>query len=108
MPAAAFPIRPAGRSPCPAGRAVAVQWDGRQVRLLDPATGELLREHRPQRAGVSEPRPADERCRTPPTVRRYLERYPAAPLTLRQIDPLIRELTQYGAVIAGKTRELPT
>ncbi len=28
-------------------------------------------------------------------VRRYLERRPAAPLTLRQVDPLIRELTHY-------------
>ena len=26
-------------------------------------------------------------------VRRYLERSPQAPLTLRQVDPLIRELT---------------
>ena len=28
-------------------------------------------------------------------VRRYLERSPRAPLSLRQVDPLIRELTQY-------------
>lgn len=28
-------------------------------------------------------------------VRRYLERRPQAPLSLRQVDPLIRELTQY-------------
>lgn len=28
-----------------AGRKVQVQWDGRFVRLLDPATGQLLREH---------------------------------------------------------------
>jgi hypothetical protein len=28
-------------------------------------------------------------------VRRYLERSPQAPLSLRQVDPLIRELTQY-------------
>ena len=28
-------------------------------------------------------------------VRRYLERSPQAPLSLRQIDPLIRDLTQY-------------
>jgi len=28
-------------------------------------------------------------------VRRYLDRNPKPPLALRQIDPLIRELTQY-------------
>src|SRR6185436_5156776 len=30
------------------GRVVAVQWDERHVRLLDPTTGALLREHRRQ------------------------------------------------------------
>ena len=38
-------------------------------------------------------------------VRRYVERHPAAPLTLRQVDPLIRELTHYRDVIARKTQE---
>src|SRR5882724_444443 len=38
-------------------------------------------------------------------VRRYLERHPAVPLTLRQVDPLIRELTHYRDVIAQKTQE---
>jgi hypothetical protein len=32
-------------------------------------------------------------------VRRYLERSPQAPLTLRQVDPLIRELSQYRDLI---------
>jgi hypothetical protein len=32
-------------------------------------------------------------------VRRYLERKPQAPLSLRQVDPLIRELTQYRDLI---------
>jgi len=32
-------------------------------------------------------------------VRRYLERQPALPLTLQQVDPLIRELQQYRDVI---------
>ena len=32
-------------------------------------------------------------------VRRYLERRPQAPLSLRQIDPLIRELSQYRDLI---------
>ena len=38
-------------------------------------------------------------------VRRYLERHPAAPLTLRQVDPLIRGLTHYRDFIARKTQE---
>jgi len=32
-------------------------------------------------------------------VRRYLERSPQAPLTLRQVDPLIREVSQYRDLI---------
>src|SRR3989441_8166111 len=64
------------------GHEVAVQWNASYVRLLDPTTGQLLREHR---------------------------RQPAAPLTLRQVDPLIRELTHYRDVIARKTQEaIPT
>ena len=39
-------------------------------------------------------------------VRRYLERHGPAPLTLRQVDPLIRELTHYRDVIARKTQEV--
>jgi transposase len=156
------------------GRAVAVQWDGVHVRLLDPATGTLLREHRRQAPGRRAQSPADPPRRTPPTtlallaraarvgghigtlctaihrqdgeagvrrllgvlslvkkhgaavvddacatalecalptyrfVRRYLERRPPAPLTLRQVDPLIRELTHYRDVIARKTQEVPS
>ena len=153
------------------GREVAVQWDDRQVRLLDAATGQLLREHRRRPAGHHQIHPDDQPRRTPPTtltllaraaragahvgalcdalhrregapgvrrllgvlalvkkhgagvvdqacaaaleagvsdyrfVRRYLERQAAAPLTLRQVDPLIRELTYYRDVIARKTQE---
>ncbi len=156
------------------GRTVAVQWDERQVRLLDPATGQLLREHRRQAPGRHAIHPADQPARTPPTtltllaratragthigplcaaihgrdgergvrrilgvlalakthgpavvdaacavalelgvadyrfVRRYLERHPAAPLTLRQVDPLIRELTHYRDIIARKAQEATT
>lgn len=39
-------------------------------------------------------------------VRRYLERHAPAPLTLCQVDPLIRELTHYRDVIARKTQEV--
>ena len=147
------------------GRQVDVQWDLMYVRLLDPRTGLLLREHLQQKRGRHRVRPEDRPPRTPPHtlrliarahkagnnigtvcdaihhrqgeaglrrimgvlalvkkygcaatenacaaalelgvaeyrfVRRYLERSPQAPLTLRQVDPLIRELVQYRDLI---------
>src|SRR5881296_1342221 len=155
---------------------VAVQWNASHVRLLDPRTGQLLREHRRHaKRGRHAIHPDDRPARTPPStltllaqatragthigplcaaihrregepgvrrilgvlslvkkhgppvvdaacaaalacevadyrfVRRYLERHLAAPLTLRQVDPLIRELTHYRDVIAQKTQgeEIP-
>ena len=38
-------------------------------------------------------------------VRRYLERNPQLPLGLRQVDPLIRQLTEYRDFIQNKTKE---
>src|SRR5204863_6635148 len=38
-------------------------------------------------------------------VRRYLERNPQLSLSLRQVDPLIRELTIYRDLIESKTKE---
>jgi len=38
-------------------------------------------------------------------VRRYLERNPQLPLSLKQVDPLIRELTVYRDFIQEKTKE---
>jgi len=38
-------------------------------------------------------------------LRRYLERCPQAPLSLRQVDPLIRELVHYRDLIQIKTKE---
>jgi transposase len=147
------------------GRQVHVQWDGMFVRLLDPRTGELLREHLSSKRGGHRIRDADRPRRTPPKllqllarahkagsnigavcdaiharqgelglrriqgvlqlvkqygsaasddacaaalelrvpeyrfVRRYLERSLQAPLSLRQVDPLIRELSQYRDLI---------
>jgi hypothetical protein len=151
------------------GQRVQVQWTDLHVRLLNPKTGQLLREHvraprgyhriadpdRPARtpagtlallararhagahlhtvctaihehegaAGVRRilgvlalakkygPAAADEAARAAldlqvPTyrfLRRYLERRPAAPLTLKQIDPLIRQLTLYRDLIDQQT-----
>jgi hypothetical protein len=41
-------------------------------------------------------------------VRRYLERKPQMPLTLRQVDPLIRQLTLYRDIIENRTQESQT
>jgi len=38
-------------------------------------------------------------------VRRYLERHPQLPLSLRQVDPLIRQLTLYRDLIETRTRQ---
>jgi hypothetical protein len=39
-------------------------------------------------------------------LRRYLDRRPPLPLTLRQVDPLIRQLTLYRDLIDQKTGDL--
>jgi transposase len=153
------------------GRRVQVQWDSRQVRLLDPQTGQLLREHLRQVRGGHRIKDEDRSRKTPlgtqqllyradkagtqigalcrgmhqalgetavrrimgvlslgkkygvarvddacavalevgtcdyRFVRRYLERNPQPPLSLRQIDPLIRQLTLYRDFIDNKTNQ---
>jgi hypothetical protein len=68
----------------------------------------LIKKYGP--AGVDDACAAALECGATPYrfVGRYLERHLAAPLTLRQVDPLIRGLTHYRAVIAQKTQEVPT
>jgi hypothetical protein len=151
------------------GKLVNVQWDSLHVRILDPRTHQLLREHVRQQRGLHRIRPEDNPKKTPFTtaqllaraaragthigafcaaihhhqgevgirrilgvlslakkfgvaavedacaaalelrvyeyrfVRRYLERRP--PVTLRQVDPLIRQLTLYRDLINAKTQE---
>ena len=152
------------------GRRVDVQWNDRQVRLLDPKTGQLLREHVHAPRGWHRIADADRPTRTPPTtlalltaahrvgpalgavadhihrhegtagirrilgllalvkkhgaasteeaastaldlavptyrfLRRYLDRRP--PVTLRQVDPLIRQLTLYRDLIDRRTGDV--
>jgi len=122
--------------------------DARTVRILDPRTGALLREHERQHPGQYREDPDDRPRRTPPStlqllaraaavgphvgqlattlhaddplraIRRIqgllalartygpapvaLERHPPAPLTLRQVDPLIRQLTLYRDLLQGR------
>jgi hypothetical protein len=51
-----------------------VQWDGLHVRILDPNTGELLREHVRQKKGHHRMRPEDRPAKTPETTVRLLSR----------------------------------
>src|SRR5579859_6286469 len=149
------------------GRRVQVQWDGVRVRLLEPKSGQLLREHQRQERGRHRILDEDRPSKTPQSttallartriagknigalcaeihreggepgvrrilgvlslakkygapivddaakaalelgapnyrfLRRYLERQP--PLTLRQVDPLIRQLSLYRDLIDRKT-----
>jgi transposase len=153
------------------GRHIQVQWDSHQVRLMDPQSGQLLREHLPQARGRHRINDEDRPKKTPlgtlqllsradktgvqigalcramhsehgpiavrriqgvlslakkygaasvedacaaalevgvrdyRFVRRYLERHPQLPLSLRQVDPLIRQLTLYRDFIESKTKE---
>jgi transposase len=154
------------------GRLLRVQWDELYVRLLDPKTGQLLREHVRQKRGWYRIKEQDHPKRTPLRtsqllwragragshigalcdaihrtqgevgvrrilgvlslakkygtaavdeacaaalemgvqeyrfVRRYLERHPQAPLSLQQVDPLIRELVHYRDLINYRTKEV--
>jgi transposase len=154
------------------GRRVQVQWNASHVRLMDPLTGQLLREHLHQRRGGHRIKDEDRPRRTPLStqqllsrtakagphmgtlcqdlhqrqgevavrrilgvlalakkygvaatddacamaletgsceygfVRRYLEHNPQLPLSLRQVDPLIRQLTLYRDLIERRTQNL--
>ena len=147
------------------GRSVLVQWDGHCVRILDPQTGQLLREHLRQQRGQHRIHEADrskvrllsrahqagaqvgtlchtmhqedgpeavrrilgvlslvkkygaarveDACSTAVElgvckyrfVRRYLERNPTPAVSLRHVDPLIRQLTLYRDLIEERTKE---
>lgn len=56
------------------GRRVRVQFDGLHVRLLDPCTGQLLREHIRQERGRHRIQPEDRPKQTPPGVTQLLAR----------------------------------
>jgi transposase len=63
------------RAPLPyLGRAVSAQWDGQVVRILDPATGDLLREHLQAGPGVVREQLKDQPKNTPRGIVALLER----------------------------------
>jgi transposase len=68
--AAAYYSVPPGRI----GFEVDVQWDERHVRILDPRTGELLREHRRDLPGRYRTKDDDRPCRTPVSTEQLLLR----------------------------------
>jgi transposase len=158
-----------GAPPGRIGHHLHVQWNDHHVRLLDPKTGLLLREHLRAPRGHHRIHDDDRPARTPPStlallsraesagpqigvvcrhiqahhgahgiremlgilalakkhgpavvddaahaaveigvltyrfIRKYVDRRPPLPLTLTQVDPLIRELTRYRALIDQKT-----
>ncbi len=56
------------------GRSVKVQWDGQTVRVMDPRTGQLLREHRRQERGGYRIPDEDKPARTPRSTEQLLAR----------------------------------
>jgi transposase len=56
------------------GQRIPVQWDDRCVRLMDPHTGQLMREHARLARGRYSPPVAGESRRTPPTTLELLSR----------------------------------
>jgi len=56
------------------GREVHVRWDNRIVRILDPDTGQLLREHLRTKDGSFRIDPRDRSPRTPPQVAQLVQR----------------------------------
>lgn len=56
------------------GRQVHVRWDNHRVRILDPNTGQLLREHLRTRDGFFRVDPRDRSPRTPPQIEQLVQR----------------------------------
>src|SRR5882762_1237870 len=76
------------------GRHVQVQWDSHQVRLMDPHTGQLLREHLRQARGRHRIKDEDRPKKTPPGTLELLCRAGKAGL---QIGALCRGMhNQHG------------
>jgi transposase len=99
------------------GRKVNVQWDAMFVRLLDPRSGELLREHLSGKRGAHRIRDADRPRRTPPPLLQLLARAHKAganigavcdaiharqgELGMRRIMGVLQLVKQYGASCAA-------
>src|SRR5271168_1927178 len=79
-------------------RIVQVQWDGLHVRLLDPRTGQLLREHLRQARGRRRIEDADRPKRTPLGTVQLLERAARSGPNIGQFTKALYELQAEAAV----------
>jgi transposase len=79
-------------------RIVQVQWDGLHVRLLDPRSGQLLREHLRQARGRRRIEAADRPKRTPLGTVQLLERAARSGLHIGQFTKALYELQAEAAV----------
>lgn len=80
------------------GRAIAVQWNARWVRLLDLKTGELLREHRKKPRGWRVVHPSDRPARTPATTLQLLARARGAGASIGALCEGIHKSREEGGV----------
>jgi hypothetical protein len=91
------------RRPAGSGQ-VDVQWDAMYVRLLDPRTGMLLREHLEQKRGRHRIRDEDKPRRTPLHTLRLLARAHKAGVSIGAVCDAIHHrqgAPHYGRACAG-------
>ena len=69
------------------GRRIHVQWNGTHVRLIDPLTGQLLREHLRQERGRHRIKDEDRPSRTPLSTQQLLARAEKARPAHRRVVP---------------------
>ncbi len=74
------------------GRRLAVQWDVLHVRILDPTTGALLREHLRQQKGHHRMRDEDRPAKTPASTVRLLARAATAGASIGIVCQAIHRL----------------
>jgi transposase len=80
------------------GREVHVRWDTRCVRIIDPQTGQLLREHLRTKDGFFRVDPKDRSPRTPPQIEQLLNRARAAGKHIGVLcERIEQQRHQYGA-----------
>lgn len=80
------------------GREVTVQWNASLVRLLDPSTGELLREHRKKPRGWRTVHPSDRPAKTPATTLQLLARARRAGASVGALCEEIHKRREEGGV----------